>query len=303
MSADQQSCVATLIERLTDAELTVRVHAGLLLGTMGEEAKPALAALWSLRQSEDTQNRRLAVMTLGSLAHDLAEAVPPLLSALEDEDEAVRRLAAEALDELAPPYERLKVALNAVPGTRSRRNLPAASCIGDVRCLMGLVTKERLLHPVDTIGSHRAVVPFPSCPPSIFGSKWFRDSCGIVRRFHLRERDMADTKNGSSSGKTTGGMIKKEAVEKGLQTLDDAATPHAVAKAHSRSLPDRDGPQAHLDRQDRDPQRRKLKQAGNVEPNRGKAASPAIKCSQTSRTERGAEESSEAKAMACRALV
>ena len=41
---------------------------------------------------------------------------------------------------------------------------------------------------------------------------------------------MADTKNGSSSGKTTGGMTKKEAVEKGLQTLGNSATPTQLQK-------------------------------------------------------------------------
>jgi HEAT repeat protein len=90
--------------------LTVRIHAGVLLGALGVKARPALATLLALGQSEDAQNRRLAVLILGSLAHDLAEAVPPLLHALEDEDEAARRLAAEALNELAPAHEHLKIA-------------------------------------------------------------------------------------------------------------------------------------------------------------------------------------------------
>jgi HEAT repeat protein len=110
MTSGQESFIALLIQRLKDPELTVRVHAGVLLGGMGVEAKPALPALLQLRHSEDVHDRRLAALTLGSLGHDLPEAVPPLLDALHDEDEAVRRLAAEALEEMAPTQRRLKVA-------------------------------------------------------------------------------------------------------------------------------------------------------------------------------------------------
>ena len=45
MSANQESVVALLIERLNDPELTVRIHAGLQLVGMGLEAKPALPVL------------------------------------------------------------------------------------------------------------------------------------------------------------------------------------------------------------------------------------------------------------------
>jgi HEAT repeat protein len=100
MTAGQQSFVATLVQQLNDPEFIVRVHAGLLLGGMGLEARPALSALLKLKQSDRAQDRRLAAMTLGSLGHDLAEAVPPLLDALHDEDDTVRRLAAEALEEI-----------------------------------------------------------------------------------------------------------------------------------------------------------------------------------------------------------
>jgi HEAT repeat protein len=110
MSADQESSIATLAERLTDAELTVRVHAGLLLGARGVEARPALATLLALGRSEEVQDRRQAGMTLGLLAGQLVEAVPPLLNALHDEDEAVRRLATEALDEIAPARGGLQAA-------------------------------------------------------------------------------------------------------------------------------------------------------------------------------------------------
>ena len=104
MTSGQKTFVASLIQRLKDPELTVRVHAGILLGGMGPEARPALPALLELRHSEDAHDRRLAAMTLGSLGHDLAEAMPYLLDALHDEDEAVRRLAAEALQEMAPAH-------------------------------------------------------------------------------------------------------------------------------------------------------------------------------------------------------
>ena len=102
MSADHESVVTLLIERLNDPELTVRIHAGLQLVGMGLEAKPALPVLMELQQSEDVHDRRLAAMVLGSLAHDFTEAMPPLLNALHDADEAVCRLVAEALEEIAP---------------------------------------------------------------------------------------------------------------------------------------------------------------------------------------------------------
>lgn len=57
MSADQHSHVATLIERLADPELTVRIHAGVLLGALGVEARPALATLLALGQSEEVPDR------------------------------------------------------------------------------------------------------------------------------------------------------------------------------------------------------------------------------------------------------
>jgi HEAT repeat protein len=110
MSADQESVVTLLIERLHHPELTVRIHAGLQFGGMGVEARPALPALLELQRSEDAHDRRLAAMVLGSLGRDLAETVPPLLHALQDKDEAVRRLAAEALQEIAPARGRLNAA-------------------------------------------------------------------------------------------------------------------------------------------------------------------------------------------------
>ena len=110
MSADQESVVTLLIERLNDPELTVRIHAGLQLVGMGLEAKPALPVLIELQQSEDVHDRRLAAMVLGSLAQDVTEAMPPLLNALNDADEAVCRLVAEALAEIAPHRGHLKAA-------------------------------------------------------------------------------------------------------------------------------------------------------------------------------------------------
>jgi len=106
MTTGQDSLIVTLIQNLQAAELTIRIHAGLLLGQMGLEARPALPALLHLRNSMDVHDRRLATMTLGSLAHDLTEAVPPLLNALHDEDDAVRRLASEALEEMTPATTR-----------------------------------------------------------------------------------------------------------------------------------------------------------------------------------------------------
>ena len=110
MTAAQDFFITMLIQRLKDRELTVRIHAGVQLGGMGVEAKPALPALLQLRHSESVHDRRLAALTLGMLCHELPESVPPLQDALHDEDEAVRRLAAEALKEIAPAHKRLNAA-------------------------------------------------------------------------------------------------------------------------------------------------------------------------------------------------
>lgn len=69
-----------------------------------------------------------------------------------------------------------------------------------------------------------------SCLPSISVSRRFVGICGIVRGFHSIGSDMADKKKGSSPSKSSGGMNKKEAVEKGLQSLGYSATPMQLQK-------------------------------------------------------------------------
>jgi hypothetical protein len=54
--------------------------------------------------------------------------------------------------------------------------------------------------------------------------------CGIVRRLHHTGSIMANTKKDSSPGKRAGGMTKKNAVEKGLKTLGNSATPTQLQK-------------------------------------------------------------------------
>jgi HEAT repeat protein len=110
MVPEEKSFVAMLIQRLKDPQLTVRVHAGVLLGGMGAKARPALPTLLELLASDDRHNRRLAALTLGFLGHEVAEGVPPLRNALHDEDETVRRLAADALQEIATADARAKAA-------------------------------------------------------------------------------------------------------------------------------------------------------------------------------------------------
>jgi HEAT repeat protein len=108
--AEEMSFVASLIQQLEDSQLTVRIHAGILLAGMGTQARPALHALTELLSSDDVHDRRLAAMTLGTLAYDISETLPLLLNARRDNDETVRRFAAQAVEEIERTGRQRKVA-------------------------------------------------------------------------------------------------------------------------------------------------------------------------------------------------
>ena len=89
-----------LIRRLQSADDLKRIHAGLLLGRMGPEARAAVPTLLELLHEESVPNRKLAAWTLGYIGHGAAEAIPALLVALRDSDEGVRTMAREALEKI-----------------------------------------------------------------------------------------------------------------------------------------------------------------------------------------------------------
>jgi HEAT repeat protein len=98
MPADGKPTARELVEQLQDSDELVRLHAALCLGSLGEEARPALPLLIDLLHCDNVLDRRAAAWALRGLGAVAAEAVAALLEALEDGDEQVADLAAEALE-------------------------------------------------------------------------------------------------------------------------------------------------------------------------------------------------------------
>jgi HEAT repeat protein len=89
-----------LIALLQDDDPLVRVHAGFLLGALGEEALPAVPILLEMLQYGELQDRKLAATTLGEIGPSAEEAVPFLLELTNDEDDGLADLATWALEEI-----------------------------------------------------------------------------------------------------------------------------------------------------------------------------------------------------------
>jgi len=110
MTTDPGPRLQKLIRRLKSPHDVKRIHAGLLLGRMGPEAREAVPTLLELLQDESIQNRRLAAWTLGNIGQGAVEAIPALLVALRDTSEGVRKMAREALDKISPSGTPARVA-------------------------------------------------------------------------------------------------------------------------------------------------------------------------------------------------
>ena len=110
MTTDPAARLQKLIRRLKSPHDLKRIHAGLLLGRMGPEAREAVPTLLELLQDESIQNRRLAAWTLGSIGQGAVEAIPALLVALRDTSEGVRKMACEALEKINPSGTPARVA-------------------------------------------------------------------------------------------------------------------------------------------------------------------------------------------------
>src|SRR6516162_3849713 len=102
MTTDPGPRLQKLIRRLKSPHDVKRIHAGLLLGRMGAEAREAVPTLLELLQGESVHNRKLAAWTLGYIGQGAVEAIPALLVALRDTDEGVRKMACEALEKINP---------------------------------------------------------------------------------------------------------------------------------------------------------------------------------------------------------
>ena len=110
MTTDYDPRLQKLIRRLRSPDDVKRIHAGLLLGRMGPEAREAVPSLLELLQDASVRNRKLAAWTLGSIGRGAVEAVPALLVAVQDTNEEVRKMAREALEQIGPSGSQARAA-------------------------------------------------------------------------------------------------------------------------------------------------------------------------------------------------
>ena len=111
MTTDPDTRLQKLIRRLKSPHDVRRIHAGLLLGRMGPEAREAVPTLLELLYEENVQNRKLAAWTLGYIGQGAVEAIPALRVALRDSDLGVRQMARGALEKIGPARMRELVEL------------------------------------------------------------------------------------------------------------------------------------------------------------------------------------------------
>ena len=110
MTTDPDARLQKLIRRLKSPHDLKQIHAGLLLGRMGPEAREAVPTLLELLQNESIQNRRLAAWTLGNIGQGAVEAIPALLVTVRDSNEGVKQMAREALEKISPSSTQARVA-------------------------------------------------------------------------------------------------------------------------------------------------------------------------------------------------
>ena len=102
MTTNPDARLQKLIRGLKSPHDLKRIHAGLLLGRMGPEAREAVPTLLQLLQDASAQNRKLAAWTLGYIGQGAVATIPALLVAVQDTDEGVRKMAREALEKISP---------------------------------------------------------------------------------------------------------------------------------------------------------------------------------------------------------
>jgi len=101
MRSNQEArTVEKLIENLQAPDQIVRIHAATVLGSMGDDAEPAVPALIEMLKSADIHDRRLAALALGEIGPAAEAAIPALLEAVNDDDEGVAEMAEAALEQI-----------------------------------------------------------------------------------------------------------------------------------------------------------------------------------------------------------
>jgi len=78
----------------------IRIHAATVLGSMGDDAAPAVPALIELLWAENIHDRKLAALTLGQIGPTAKAAIPALFAVVDDEDDGVAEMAEWALEEI-----------------------------------------------------------------------------------------------------------------------------------------------------------------------------------------------------------
>jgi HEAT repeat protein len=89
--------IESLIEILQDANQVIRLHAATVIGSLGDDAEPAVPALIEMLKNDDVHDRRLAALTLGEIGPVAEDAIPALF-AVDDEDDGVAEMAEAALE-------------------------------------------------------------------------------------------------------------------------------------------------------------------------------------------------------------
>lgn len=121
-------------EKLTHANVQVRMEAVVELGKLGPKAAPAVPAIADRLESDKDERVRLAAAgVLGQIGPDAKAAVPALIGALKDEGFDVASWSATALGKIGPGAKAAVPELAKMLGSyRSSRSYTAAVALGEI---------------------------------------------------------------------------------------------------------------------------------------------------------------------------
>jgi HEAT repeat protein len=100
-SGDGKLSLVKLLGSLQAEDPVVQIHAAVAIGSLGQDADPAIPVLVELLRFGNVQDRKLAATTLGLIGPTAADALPAIREAADfDDDESVARVAMRVLDEI-----------------------------------------------------------------------------------------------------------------------------------------------------------------------------------------------------------